>query len=187
MSTLSDVFDGALGALKTVAPTIATAIGGPLAGTAVNAIIGAFGLPADTAPPVVAQAVVSATPDQLLALKNAENAFALSMRQLDIHLEDLAAADKTNARAQTVDLAKAGSAIAWGAPVVSVVVLASFGAALYAILGNAVPPGSADVANVMLGTLGGMASSVVAYWVGSSNGSIAKTTMLYHSTPASPK
>lgn len=87
-------------------------------------------------------------------------------------------ADVANARQQTVTLSQQGSAIAWGAPAVSGLVLMAFGSALVAVLTRALPQGSADVANIMLGTLGAMATSVVSYWVGSSAGSARKDARL---------
>ena len=87
-------------------------------------------------------------------------------------------ADVAGARAQTLALAQAGSALSWGAPVVSVVVLATFGAVVSLVLFRTVPSGSEAVLNVLLGTLGAMATSVVGYWVGSSVGSVRKDDRL---------
>ncbi|MBC7800023.1 MAG: hypothetical protein H7Z10_05330, partial [Gemmatimonadaceae bacterium] len=75
-------------------------------------------------------------------------------------------------------LASAGSAMAWGAPVVSLVVLLTFGAVVALVLVQAVPPDSETVLNVLLGTLGAMATNVVGYWVGSSAGSARKDARL---------
>ena len=87
-------------------------------------------------------------------------------------------ADVSGARAQTLALAQGGSALAWGAPVVSLVVLVTFGAVVSLVLFRTVPPGSEAVLNVLLGTLGAMATSVVGYWVGSSVGSARKDDRL---------
>jgi hypothetical protein len=43
------------------------------------------------------------------------------------------------------------------------------------VLSRTVPPGSEALANIMMGTLAGMASAVVSYWVGSSAGSARKS------------
>lgn len=88
------------------------------------------------------------------------------------------AADRAGARAQTLALAQAGSPIAWGAPVVGVLVLAAFGAAMVLALLRAIPQGSETVINVLLGTLAAMATQVVNYYLGSSVGSARKDSVL---------
>jgi hypothetical protein len=55
-----------------------------------------------------------------------------------------------------------------GAIVVSALVLGAFGAVSVMLFLHAIPTESKDIANVMFGYLGGMATSVVAFWVGSS-------------------
>jgi Spy/CpxP family protein refolding chaperone len=98
-------------------------------------------------------------------------------RQADLEQIKLALADTASARDQTAALAKIGSPIAWGAPVVSVVVLLTFAAVvLLAFSGKAT--GSPDLLNVVLGTVGTMSTAVVSYWVGSSAGSAQKTNLL---------
>lgn len=67
---------------------------------------------------------------------------------------------------------------AWGAPVVSVVVLVTFGTVVSLTLLRAIPAGSETVLNVLLGTLAAMATNVVGYWVGSSAGSARKDERL---------
>ncbi len=67
---------------------------------------------------------------------------------------------------------------AWGAPVVSVVVLVTFGTVVSLVLLRAIPVGSETVLNVLLGTLAAMATNVVGYWVGSSAGSARKDEQL---------
>lgn len=83
-------------------------------------------------------------------------------------------ADVTNARATTVQLAQASSPLSWGAAIVSIVVLATFGAAMAMALLRVIPPNAEPVLNVLLGSLTAMATSVVSYWVGSSVGSARK-------------
>ncbi len=87
-------------------------------------------------------------------------------------------ADVAGARAATVALAQAGSSTAWGAPVVSVVVLLTFAIVVGVALTRAMPPESSAILNVLMGTLGAMATNVVGYWVGSSAGSARKDARL---------
>lgn len=87
-------------------------------------------------------------------------------------------ADVAGARAQTVELARAGSVVAWGAPIVSAIVLVAFGAAVWVVLTRQLPAGSQEVALYTLGALQAMAMAVVGYWVGSSAGSARKDAAL---------
>ncbi len=104
-------------------------------------------------------------------------------RQADLDALKAQIGDVQNARAQTVALAQAKSAVAWAPPIVSIVVLATFGLVMWAALTRALPAGSETILNMLLGTLAAMATSVVGYWVGSSAGSERKTDLLYNSTP----
>lgn len=70
------------------------------------------------------------------------------------------------------------SVVSWAAPMVSVAVLVSFGAVVMIILLKGVPTGNETTANMLLGTLAAMATSVVSYWVGSSAGSARKDVIL---------
>jgi hypothetical protein len=61
------------GAIGTIAPWIAGTLGTPVAGVAVKAICDIFGLTGDSATPEnVTAALAGATPDQLIALKQAD-------------------------------------------------------------------------------------------------------------------
>lgn len=143
-----------------------------------------------TASVAAAAAAVTGTRDpdaQLHALADPDKAAAFTLElhklaagmQAEQHQADLAAmqaqfADVASARSQTLSLMQAHSSIAWGAPIVSAVVLVVFGTMLGIILFKALPPGSEALANVMLGSLAGMATNVAGYWIGSSAGSRAK-------------
>jgi FlaG/FlaF family flagellin (archaellin) len=105
-------------------------------------------------------------------------------RQADLDALKAQLADVQDARAQTVSLAKSGSMVQWAPPVVSAIVLVTFGIVMWAALTRALPAGSETILNMLLGTLAAMATSVVGYWVGSSAGSERKTDLLYNSTPS---
>lgn len=82
--------------------------------------------------------------------------------------------DTDSARRQTIALAQAGSKIAYGAPVVSALVLVTFAVVMTLAFTRSLPAGSETILNMLLGTLAAMATSVVSYWVGSSAGSARK-------------
>jgi len=95
---MEDFWKGALGVLGTVAPMLATAVGGPLAGTAVTALIGCLGLPAETTEQKLAATIAVATPDQLIAIKKADADFAVQMAALKITADKLCFDDRASAR-----------------------------------------------------------------------------------------
>ncbi len=100
------------GLIGTVAPTIASAFGTPLAGMATSAICQALGLTPkandDENSTMIAAKLAGATPADLLALKTAEEQFQKDMKSLDIDLERLVVGDRASARDAATKLAQAG-------------------------------------------------------------------------------
>jgi hypothetical protein len=162
-----------------VAPSIATALGGPLAGVAVRSICGAFGLPEDTPASAVSAAVVGATPDQLLALKQADNAFAAQMKQLDVDFAKLSQADVASARQREVAVHDSTPAV-----LAYALTLGFFGL-LCLMIFHGLPSENAGALNILLGALGTGWIQSIAYYFGSTYGSKTKDAMLYQSVPAS--
>jgi hypothetical protein len=161
-----------------IAPTVADWIFGDKTGAAIGKVtdIAKDILGTDDAGGI--ERAIAADPNLALQFKQAIIQAAADARRVELDSFRAQLADVQSARTQTVDLAKANSAIAWGAPIISAIVLAAFGMALWAVLKQEVPAGSRDIANIMLGTLGAMASAVVGYWVGSSAGSASKDNTL---------
>lgn len=90
--------------LKTVAPTVATALGGPLAGLAVEAIGSAFGWTDATKEKV--EAVLTKgqlSSEQLVQLKLAEQAMLEKERELGFKFAELEMRDRDSARRREVD------------------------------------------------------------------------------------
>ncbi len=56
--------------------------------------------------------------------------------------------------------------------------LVGFAVMLWLVIREVVPANQRDMVTLLLGTLAGMASSVVAYWVGSSSGSAQKNAAM---------
>lgn len=87
----------------TVAPWIGTALTGPLGGLAVSAVADALGL-TDKTEDAIKQAIAGATPEQMLAIKQADQAFGARMQELGFAnqqaLEKIAAEDRASARAR---------------------------------------------------------------------------------------
>jgi len=87
----------------TLAPTVATALGTPALGFAVSTLCSVFGLDSsetdeDALHGQIAQAVARMSPEQALALKQADKAFLVQMKKLNIDVFKLATEDKHSAR-----------------------------------------------------------------------------------------
>lgn len=158
--------------LSAVAPAIGTAMGGPfgaLAATAVKTVLGLEGEQDETA---LASALERATPEQLLALKEAERRFTLDMQKLGVDVLRLDAADRASARRREATVKD-------GVPglLASLVTIGFFGLLGWLMLAEP-PTGSKDILNLMLGALGAAWTSIVAYYFGSSAGSAAKDKLI---------
>ena len=97
--------------LGSIAPTFATALGGPMAGMAVKALSGALLGHEDATEADIGLAMANASPSDLLKIKEADNAFKLEMQKNGIDLEKIAADDRANGRGmKRADNSAAGKA-----------------------------------------------------------------------------
>lgn len=147
---------------KIGAPLLSTAIGGPvgtLASAAIGALAEALGTPAT--PEAVAKEIEN-NPEAATAVRKIEAEQAPDM--LKAYL-----ADVQDARAQTVKLVESGSSIAWGAPVISVLIVTGFLGLITGLMFKSVPDN--QVTLILFGALSAAFSQVVSYWLGSSAGS----------------
>ena len=162
-----------LNLVRTVAPSIASAVGGPLAGMATKAISEALLGKPDGSEEELLQAAAKASPEQLLALKKAENDCALQMRELDIDLERIAGADRDSARNREIKTKDWTPKILAGG-----ITVGYFGVLFYMLTHGLPTTGGSEAMLVMLGTLGTAFGGVMAYYFGSSAGSKEKTEAL---------
>lgn len=147
---------------KIGAPLLSTAIGGPvgaLASAALGALAEALGTPAT--PDAVAKEIEN-NPQAAATVRKIEAEQAPDM--LKAYL-----ADVQDARQQTVKLVESGSSIAWGAPVISVLIVVGFLGLVAGLLFKSVP--DSQVVLVLFGALSQAFGTVTAYWLGSSAGS----------------
>ena len=161
-----------------IAPTVASWILGDKTGGAVEKVTSIAREVLGSDDPSDIEAAIVRDPNVALEFRQSIiQAEADARRQA--HEEVLARlADVQGARSQTVSLAQARSPIARGAVVVSVIVLVGFAGMLWLVIREEVPANQRDMVTLLLGTLAGMASSVVAYWVGSSSGSMQKNAAM---------
>ncbi len=161
--------------LKTVSPWIASALGGPLGGMAVEAAAGALGL-SDRTTDAVKQAIIGATPEQMLALKKADQDFALQMQALGFKqitdLEAIAAGDRDSARKMQQSVHSRVPAL------LTCFVVGAFTATLVLLLKFDVPVTNRDIVVYMIGQLSGGFTSALAFWLGTTRESGRKTELL---------
>lgn len=158
--------------LGQVAPSIATALGGPLAGVAVRTLSNALFGHEDASEEQVSEALSNASPDQLAAIKKIDADFKVQMKSLDIDLERIAAGDRDSARkmqSETKD---------WTPKILAFFITFGFFGALVWILVFGIPKTGTEVILMMLGSLSSAWTGVVQFYYGSSAGSKAKTDAL---------
>jgi hypothetical protein len=158
-----------------VAPVLGTALGGPLGGIAVAAIGKAIGLDNPTEDRI-ATALAGATPEQRIALQQAEEDFKVQMAQAGFHHEEAMAgvAEQDTASARQREM----SVRDWTPALLAIgVTCGFFGILAYMLLQN-VPEKNAAVLNIMLGSLGTAWVQVMHYYFGSSSGSDRKTEIM---------
>lgn len=159
-----------------VAPTLGRALAGPLGGMAASAITEALGISPKASEEELLKAVNNATPEQLLALKKADQDFAIRMRELDIDLERLDAEDRDSARQREMKVRD------WMPRVLALFIVAGFMATVFAVLLGYVEgmkdPLTATTVGTLIGFVSAKAEQVVAYYFGSSAGSREKTNLL---------
>ncbi|ACC76165.1 hypothetical protein PPMP20_19060 [Paraburkholderia phymatum] len=187
----------ALGVLASIAPTIATALGTPILGGAVAALESVFGLTPGKSSmqerqDALAAAISGATPEQLAAVRKADQDYAarmaeagfkskealaaLAVQEQTLYVQDTANAREANAR---------NDKVFW----LGVVILATFALVMFASLwgayalltGRVVVENAALVGMVagfvgtVIGYVSANAQQVVGFFYGSSKGSEAKT------------
>jgi len=161
--------------LTQIAPTIATCLGGPLAGLAVTALSKLFGVAPDQVQSMINDNKLSA--DQIAAVQQEEIRFKEQTQALGLNFEQLAVEDRKSAR----DMQTTTQSII--PPLLSILVTVGFFGILAYLM---VTP--TDTANtplmIMLGSLGTAWTGIIAFYFGSSAGSRAKDQMLFESTPA---
>ena len=161
-----------------LAPTVASWLMGDKTGAAVTKITGIARDMLGTDDAAGIERAIAADPALALQFKLAVVQAEADARRQEFDTLQAQLADVQSARSQTVKLAEVGSAIAWGAPIISLIITVGFFAMLYLVIRQEIPESSQTLANIMLGSLGTSFTAVVGYWVGSSAGSAQKTNAL---------
>lgn len=156
--------------VRTVAPTLGTALGGPAGGMAVKFLADQLLGNPDATEQEVAQFVHAASPDQMLSLKSLDNDFAIQMKKLDIDVFALEVQDRENAR----ELFKVNI---WPQILLSALFISGY----FGIMGVLIYFHNIDIndrifgiLNTVIGVLTAAIPMILQFWFGSSQGSKEK-------------
>ena len=159
--------------LKTIAPTIATALGGPLAGLAIEAVSKAVGIDPKDVQSTISEGKLSA--DQIMLLKQAEVQMAARAQEMGLDFAKLNVEDRKSAREMQAETRSYIPAI------LAVTVTVGFFGILIGMMTETFK--TSDALMLMLGSLGTAWTGIIAFYFGSSAGSQAKDDLLHQSTP----
>lgn len=159
--------------LKGIAPTVATALGGPLAGLAVEAVGSAFGW-TDATKEKVEAALSSGqlSGDQLLALRTAEMDLQAKEKDLGVKFAEIETQDRSNARQMQISNKSFMPAL------LSTIVTVGYFAVLIGMMTKAFSVQDSQALLIMLGSLGTAWGMVMAFWFGTTRQSEDKTLLL---------
>ena len=150
--------------VSTVAPTIGTALSGPLGGMAMGKIAEVLGVSNDQKS--IQQALQSATPEQMMELKKAEQEFEVQMKELDVDIFKLETQDK--------QLARGMFSKDWSARIIGLFTIGGFLGYIFLVTLQPPEQNSEALINLVLGYLGGLASAIISFYFGASNSSDKK-------------
>jgi hypothetical protein len=161
--------------LEQVAPSIATALGGPLAGLAVTAISKALGIDEKDVQSTIESGKLSA--DQLASLKQAEIELQAKAQQLGLDFEKLAVDDRKSAREMQI------STKSITPDLLAFLIVGAWALIQYFLFTHIIAQEMRELIIRVLGTLDGALMLVLSFYYGSSRSSQDKDTMIYNSNP----
>lgn len=156
--------------LGALAPTLATALGGPFAGAATKFIANKFLGSKDATEVDISDFISLASPEELLEVKNADNEFKLEMEKLGVDVFKIESEDKKNARKEH----KLSSMPA----IISVALTLFVIGIVYALFYTAPPEAAENVLFMLLGVVIKEWSNSMHYWFGTTRSSNEKTVKL---------
>ena len=154
--------------IENVAPTIATALGGPVAGMAVKALSNALLGHGDGSEDDIKTALATATPDQIAAIRKVDADFKVQMKSLDIDLVRIAASDRASARDMAI------GTHSFTPSVMSYVIVCCWAVIQYFLFTHVIEASMRELIARVLGTLDGALMLVLSFWFGSSNPSVGE-------------
>ena len=158
-------------ALGGVAPTLARALGGPLAGAAAGMVARAI-TGEDEPSETMVDAILAGDPSALAAVRMAEIDFRKAVLTTDLEARRIAAGDRADARARQIAVKDITPAL------LGFGVIGGFFLVLAMMLLRQLPVEAETEFSIMLGALATMTAAVVNYYFGSSAESAEKTRVI---------
>jgi len=164
--------------IKTLAPMLGTALGGPLGGAAAAFLADKLGLESKTVE-AVSEVLNSGkmTPEQIAQIKLADIEFQKFCKTNSIDLEKVHADDRASARSMLAAVRSKMPAT------LSLVVTAGYFGILVGMMVGWLKVTDSQALLIMLGSLSTAWGMVMAFWFGTTSGSTAKTELLANSQP----
>lgn len=161
--------------LRSLAPTVATAVLGPLGGVAVSALGNLLGV-SDATQATIAEAIKSGqmTPEQITEIKKMELEYQANEKERGFKYAELAFKDRDSARTNNV----AGGTqrpLFW----LSLLLLSvALGVEAFVLFRGYPPETPEIIVGRVLGLMDAVAMLVLSYWYGTTNGSALKSELL---------
>jgi len=167
--------DKAKDVIKVVAPTLGTALAGPLGGMAGQILSGLVG--GDSAK--LEDALLTQAPETMLALKKLEQEFVLKLEELGVERERISMADRSSAREMAKVNMKPQMAL-------SGVFTIGYFLIFWWLLADNIELNirQSTMVNVLMGVLTAGVVKILDFWFGSTAGSAMKSQLLADSVPA---
>lgn len=162
-----------LGFLAQLAPTVASALGGPLAGMAAEVLAAKLGVHPDDAQKMLESGKLNG--DQVAAIQAAEIELKSKAQSMGLDFAKLENDDRASARNMQV------ATKSWIPATLSIGVTVGFFGILVGLMSGRVTAG--PEIEIMLGSLGTAWTGIIAFYFGSSASSQNKDALLHQSTP----
>ena len=149
------------GLLKSLAPTIASAAGGPMAGMAVKMAAQKLGVPDATANEI--EDIIEREPEKAVLLKEADKDFKDRIREMEIDLESFKTEveDRQHARETFKN--------DWTPKVFGILALLLYGAYVMAVTIMPHDQNDETIISLVLGQLSGIVGTMAAFWFSGSS------------------
>lgn len=159
--------------VKTVAPVLGTALGGPFGGMATKWLSGQLLGDEDAGEDALAEAIGNANPEMFAKIRALNQDFEKEMARIGLEEKQLVVDDRKNAR----ELFKVNI---WPQIVLSIIYITGYFTILGVVLTGAVEidPTLQPLVNVLIGVITGTVPMIMQFWFGSSLGSKEKTKHL---------